>query len=160
MATSSGSNNTSNSDKQDELDADEQKLLRHMGWKALFGFTTQKHLPALALAVFSATIAALTLPALAILYGLMFREYGAIAKGDKSSADFLKQISTYCLYVTALGGLSWLGNSLYYAAFMTFGEMQARSARGRIFAALLKKDMAWYDTRDTGVSAFLPAMQT
>ena len=160
MATSTGSNSTGGQEKQDELDTQEQELLQDVGWKALFGFTTRKHLPVLAMAVISATIAALTLPALAVLYGLMFREFGDVAQGEKSPSEFLKQISTYCLYVTALGGLSWMGNSIYFAAFMTFGEMQARSARGRIFGALLKKDMAWYDTRDTGVAAFLPAMQT
>lgn len=160
MATSAASNSTHDAEKHDELDKEEQKLLQNMGWKALFSFTTRKHLPVLAFAVAAATVAALTLPALAVLYGLTFREFGAISKGEKSDSEFLKQLSTYCLYIVALGGFSWVGNSLYYTAFMTFGEMQARSARGRIFGTLLRKNMAWYDTRDTGMEAFLPAMQT
>ncbi|KAF1967003.1 ABC a-pheromone efflux pump AtrD [Bimuria novae-zelandiae CBS 107.79] len=148
MATSSASNSTEESDQQDEVDT-EERLLQNMGWKALFSFTTRRHIPILVLGVVAAAITALTLPALAIMYGLMFREFGVIAKGNKSGTEFLKEISTYCLYITALGGISWAGNSLYYAAFITFG-----------FGALLRKDMAWYDTRDTGVAALLPAMQT
>lgn len=160
MATTPTSNNADESNEQDVLDAEEQKFLEEMGWKALFSFTTRKHLPVLAFAVLASTLAALTLPALAVVYGLLFREFGSVAKGDKSDSLFLKQISTYCIYVTAIGGVSWLGNSLHFATFMTFGELQARGARGRIFDTLLKKDIAWYDTRDTGVAAFLPAMQT
>jgi ATP-binding cassette subfamily B (MDR/TAP) protein 1 len=160
MATSAPLHSAIGPDKQDVLDAEEQTLADNMGWKALFSFTTRKHLPILAFAVFASTLAALTLPALAVLYGLLFREFGAVATDDKSNAQFLKQVSTYCIYLTAIGGISWLGNSLHFAAFVTFGEMQARSARGRIFGALLKKDMTWYDTRDTGMAAFLPVMQT
>ncbi|KAL5418582.1 hypothetical protein PMIN04_007283 [Paraphaeosphaeria minitans] len=160
MATPAASNRVNEPDKQDVLDAEEQQFVANMGWKALFSFTTRKHLPVLAFAVLASSLAALTLPALAVLYGLLFREFGSVAKGDKSDSQFLKQVSTYCIYVTAIGGVSWLGNSLHFAAFMTFGEMQARSARGRLFGALLNKDMAWYDTRDTGMAAFLPAMQT
>ncbi|KAJ4358602.1 ATP-dependent permease [Didymosphaeria variabile] len=160
MTTSATSNSTNEADKQDGLHTEEQQFVQHMGWKALFSFTTRKHVPVLAFALSASTLAALTLPALAVLYGLLFREFGAVAKGDKSDSQFLKQVSTYCIYVTAIGGVSWLGNSLHFAAFMTFGELQARSARGRIFGALLKKDMAWYDTQDAGVAAFLPAMQT
>ncbi|KAL1613134.1 ATP-dependent permease [Paraconiothyrium brasiliense] len=160
MATSATLNSTNEADKQDELYTEEQQIVQHMNWKALFSFTTRKHAPVLAFAVSASTIAALTLPALAVLYGLLFREFGAVAKGDKSDSQFLKQVSTYCIYVTAIGGVSWLGNSLHFAAFMTFGELQARSARGRLFGVLLKKDMAWYDTQETGVAAFLPAMQT
>ncbi|KAJ4286276.1 ATP-dependent permease [Kalmusia sp. IMI 367209] len=160
MATFPASNSTDEPDKQDEQDAEEQKYIHDMGWKALFSFTTRKHLPVLALAVASATLAALTLPALAVMYGLIFREFANFGAGSISSSKFLREISKYCIYVTAFGGLSWLGNSLYFVAFLTFGELQARSARGKIFGALLKKDMAWYDTRDTGMSAFLPAMQT
>lgn len=160
MATTAASNCGDNPNKQDILDAEEQQFADNMGWKALFSFTTRKHMPVLAFAMFASTLAALTLPALAVLYGLLFREFGSVAQGDKSDSQFLKQVSMYCIYVTAIGGVSWLGNSLHFAAFMTFGEMQARSARGRIFGALLKKDMVWFDTRSTGVAAFLPAVQT
>lgn len=160
MAVTATSTRADEPDKQDVLGTEEQRLVQNMGWKALFSFTTRKHLPVLACAVLASTLAALTFPALAVLYGLLFREFGTVAKGDQSDSQFLEQVSTYCIYVTLVGGISWLGNSLYFAAFVTFGEMQARSARERIFGALLNKDMAWYDTQDTGVAAFLPAMQT
>lgn len=160
MAASATSNSTNDANKQDGLDIHEQQFVQDLGWRALFGFTTRKHLSVLLFAICASTLAALTLPALAVLYGLLFREFGAVANNGKSDSQFLKQVSTYCIYVTAIGGVSWLGNSLHFAAFMTFGEMQARSARGRIFGALLRKDMAWYDVQDAGMAAFLPAMQT
>ena len=54
---------------------------------------------------------------------------------------------------------SWLASSTFYALFLVFGELQARSARERMFEALLQKDIAWYDTRKGGVAALLPTIQ-
>jgi ATP-binding cassette subfamily B (MDR/TAP) protein 1 len=48
---------------------------------------------------------------------------------------------------------------LYFFFFLTFGELQARSARTRVFETLIKKDIGWFDTRETGVAAFLPRIQ-
>jgi ATP-binding cassette subfamily B (MDR/TAP) protein 1 len=53
----------------------------------------------------------------------------------------------------------WFANSVYFTLFLTFGELQARSAREKIFNTLLKKDLEWYDTRENGIAAFLPSLQ-
>jgi ATP-binding cassette subfamily B (MDR/TAP) protein 1 len=65
----------------------------------------------------------------------------------------------YCLILTRIIALNWMANSFYFFFFLTFGELRARGARNRIFDALIKKDMAWFDTRETGIAAFLPAIQ-
>lgn len=159
MSISPASRNIDESEKRDGQD-EEQRHLQNAGWKALFGFTTRPHLPVLALGVVTTTIAALTLPALAFMYGFIFRKYADYGAGNISASSFLQEITKYCIYIAAIGGFSWLGNSMYFISFLTFGELQARSARGRLFGALLKKDMAWYDRQDIGMAAFLPAMQT
>ena len=136
-----------------------QDFIRDVGWNALFSFTTKRHLPVLCSACLGAAVAALTMPALAILYGFIFREYADFGAGRTSGTTFLRNTSRYCTYLAAVGGLNWLANSIYFMSFLTFGELQARSARDRIFDALLRKNIAWYETRETGAAAFLPAVQ-
>ncbi|ORY19823.1 P-loop containing nucleoside triphosphate hydrolase protein [Clohesyomyces aquaticus] len=140
-------------------DEEEQESIHRGGWKALFGFTTKKHLPVLCVGVLCATIAALVLPAMSILFGLIFRQFTDFASGNTAGKIMLENISRYCLYLTALGAVNWLANSIYFPSILIFGDLQAKSARNRIFNALLRKDMDWYDTRDNGIAAFLPGVQ-
>lgn len=159
MAASSASNRTEEPEKTLAQDQEEQEHVRRVGWKALFIFTTRKHIPVLVTAIIGAAIGALTISASAILFGLIFGQFSAFGAGATSPAVFLRNVSRLCIYLTGLGGLNWLGNSIYFMTFLSFGELQARSARRRIFNALLQKNMAWYDTRGTGTAAFLSAMQ-
>ncbi|KAF2691916.1 hypothetical protein K458DRAFT_438228 [Lentithecium fluviatile CBS 122367] len=140
MATSLTSNRTDEPEKIFTAE-EEQEIIRKMGWKALFSFTTRKHIPGLFTACAAGAIAALTLPAMAIVFGVIFRQFADFGAGKLSAADFLSKISKYCTYLTAMAGLSW-----------------ARSARDRIFNALLTKNMAWYDTRQTGIATILPGI--
>jgi len=160
MAAFATTKSTDELDDQNPQDTETQLRTQHISWKALFSFTTRKHLPTLVIALVSAAIAALTLPAIAVLYGLIFREFAKVGADTISGSTFLHNVSKYCIYLAAFGGLNWLTNSIFFMAFITFGELQARSARDRIFSALLRKDMAWYDTRSPGVAALLTNMQT
>ena len=146
-------------EKDSGRDEEEDEFIRQAGWKDLFGFTTRTHLPVLGATIFTATVAALTMPVQTIVYGLIFRQFANFASGSLSSLGLTRKVSEYCLYMTALAAVNWLSNSLYYMLAVTFGELQARSARDRIFEALLKKDLEWYDTRETGIAAILPTIQ-
>ncbi|KAF1841884.1 P-loop containing nucleoside triphosphate hydrolase protein [Cucurbitaria berberidis CBS 394.84] len=159
MATTLASNDTDSHEKMVREASEEQDYVLQVGWKALFGFTTRKHLPVLSGALLSAVIAAATLPVFAIIYGLIFREYTDYGAGKIDSSTLLSSVTRYCIILTGIASLNWIANSFYFFFFLTFGELQARSARNRIFDVLIKRDMAWYDTRDTGIAAFLPAVQ-
>lgn len=137
----------------------EQQYLRKVGWRALFGFSTRKHLPILSLGLFAATLAAVSIPAFAVIYGRIFREYTNYGTGKIESDAFLRSVTTYCLVLIGAASLSWIANSFYFFFFLTFGELQARSARNKIFDTLIRKDMTWFDTRETGIAAFLPGIQ-
>jgi ATP-binding cassette subfamily B (MDR/TAP) protein 1 len=144
-----------------EKEADEElKYLLQVGWKGLFGFTTRKHLPILSGALLSAIIAAASLPVFAIMYGLIFGLYTDYGAGKIDSSTFRDGVTRHCLILTGIASLNWLANSFYFFFFLTFGELQARSARYKIFNTLIHKDMSWYDTRTTGITAFLPTVQT
>jgi ATP-binding cassette subfamily B (MDR/TAP) protein 1 len=159
MAPAAASNTTIDQDKPRIETNEEQRRTLQVDWKALFWFTTKKHLPLLSGAIVSASIAAATLPVLAIIYGLIFRDYTDYGTGKIESNELRSGVTRYCLILTGLVSLSWMSNSLYFFFFLTFGEFQARTARNRIFDALMKKDMAWYDTREMGIAAFLPTLQ-
>ncbi|KAH7402489.1 multidrug resistance protein-like protein 2 [Pyrenochaeta sp. MPI-SDFR-AT-0127] len=146
-------------EKKAVSDDEEQNQVLQEGWKALFGFTTKKHLYVLSGALLGAFVAATTLPVFAIVYGLIFREYTDYGAGKIDSSKLLSGVAKYCVILAGIASLNWIANSFFFFFFLFFGELQARSARNRIFDALIQKDMAWYDTRGTGIAAFLPAIQ-
>ncbi|KAF2201090.1 P-loop containing nucleoside triphosphate hydrolase protein [Delitschia confertaspora ATCC 74209] len=142
--------------EQDEV---QQEAVRRAGWKALFTFTTKKHLLFLTGALISGTIAAISLPAQAIMYGLVFNQFANFGSGQITGPELLSNVSKYCVYMAAIAAIAWFFDSLFLMLWLTFGELQARSARDRVFNCLLMKDMAWYDTRRCGIGAFLPTLQ-
>ncbi|KAF2476461.1 P-loop containing nucleoside triphosphate hydrolase protein [Lindgomyces ingoldianus] len=153
------SDHTFEQEKVNIQDEEEQEFMRRVGWKALFGFMMQKHLPVLCIAAFCAAIAALILPAMSVIHGLLFRQFASFASGNTTGTVMLQNVSRYCVYLTTLATLNWLANSIYFTTILTFGELQARSARIRIFNNLLGKDMEWYDNRESGVAALVPGVQ-
>ncbi|KAH4274315.1 hypothetical protein HBI04_004950 [Parastagonospora nodorum] len=159
MARPTASDTSDEPEQKSQQAVEEHEYMVKVGWKALFGFTTKKHLPILSGALFSAFIAAATLPVFAIIYGLIFRDYTDYGAGKLDSSGLRRSVTNYCLILTGIASLNWMANSFYFFFFLTFGELQARSARNKIFNALIQKDMAWYDTRETGIAAFLPAIQ-
>jgi ATP-binding cassette subfamily B (MDR/TAP) protein 1 len=159
MAPPTASNGSSEKENVSPQAKEEHQYLAHAGWRALFGFTTRRHLPVLSCGLLSAIIAAASIPVFAIIYGLIFRDYTSYGAGNIDSSALRSKVARYCLILTGVASLNWMANSFYFFFFLTFGELQARSARNKIFDALLRKDMAWYDTRETGIAAFLPGIQ-
>ena len=157
MATTPASNST---EEKTATQADEeQEYILQVGWKALFGFTTKQHLPVILGGIVGAVVAALAMPVFAILYGLIFREYTNYGAGKTDSNGLIDNMTRICIILTGVATLTWITQSVYFFFFLTFGELQARSARNRIFDALMKKDMTWYDMRESGIAAFLPTIQ-
>jgi ATP-binding cassette subfamily B (MDR/TAP) protein 1 len=159
MASAPISNCAAENDGMATQDSEEQEYILKAGWKTLFGFTTKQHLPVLCGALLGAFFAALTMPILAIIYGLIFQEYTNYGLGTADSSTLMSNVTKYCVILTGVATLNWIANSLYFFFFLTFGELQARSARTRVFETLIKKDIGWFDTRETGVAAFLPRIQ-
>jgi ATP-binding cassette subfamily B (MDR/TAP) protein 1 len=159
MAPALALDRINDSDTAEKEADEEQKYMSHVGWKGLFSFMTRNHLPILSGALLSAVIAAASLPIFAIMYGLIFRLYTDYGAGKIDSNALRDRVTTHCLILTGIASLNWLANSFCFFFFLTFGELQARSARYQIFNTLIHKDMVWYDTRTTGIAAFLPTVQ-
>ena len=142
-----------------KLGQDECNYIRQARWKALFGFTSKKHLGVLSGAICFAVIASLIIPGQSLLFGMVFNQFANYGSGRISGPALLANVSKYCVYMTALAAGSWFSNALYFMFWLVFGELQARSARDKIFNNLLSKDIIWYDMRRNGVGGFLPRIQ-
>ena len=122
-------------------------------WKSLFYFTTRRHLLFIIPAVLFATGSGLTVPANAYALGKVFSSFTKFGTGAANTDEFKHDVTKYNKWIVVIGSGSWLFNSVAFFLWHTFGELQAQSARERLFNALLKHDIAWYDTRKDGVGA-------
>ncbi|KAK4508740.1 hypothetical protein PRZ48_002479 [Zasmidium cellare] len=128
-------------------------------WRALFAFTTRSNLPLLTAALFCSIVAGAAQPAQSLLVGLFFQGFTDYATGKLNNDDFMKQQTKYVIYLTGLAAASWLFHSLDFMFWLAFGELQAKSARDRLFHGLLGKEVEWYDRRKNGIGALLPRLQ-
>lgn len=159
MATTAPSDHSEKDQKITTQADDEQEYASQVGWKALFGFTTTSHMVVLIGALASAAAAAATLPIFSVMYGRIFGAYSDYGAGRSDGDELLGEITRLCVIMTGVAAASWALNSIFFFFFLLFGELQAKSARTRIFNVLIRKDMAWYDLRENGIAAFLPAIQ-
>ena len=128
-------------------------------WRSLLEFTRRKHWLPLICAIIATTLAGLIKPALSILYGKTFATLTQFGGGNLSEEETLREISTWCLAVTALGIGAWVAECGLMTMWIVFGELQAKSVRQEMFASMLDKDMEWYDGLEDGIGAFLIRIQ-
>lgn len=159
MATPAPSDHSGKDEKVTTQADDEQQYAAQVGWKALFGFTTTSHIAVLISALASAAAAAATLPIFSIMYGRIFGAYSDYGAGKTNGDELLSEITRLCVIMTGIAAASWVLNSVFFFLFLLFGELQAKSARTRIFDVLIRKDITWYDMREGGIAAFLPTIQ-
>lgn len=124
-------------------------------WKALFFFTTKSHLTCLFVGLAAALTAGGITPAQSYLLG---KAFNAFTNSDSPSA-VLTSVTKYAIYLLALGVGSWIVHFVFFSAWLAFGELQANSARERLFLGMLDKEIEWYDMRKNGIGALIPRLQ-
>ena len=130
------------------------------GWKTLFTFTTRRHSFPLACAIFVSIAAGAAGPALSIFVGKIFNSFADFAGGKITEQEFENQLVKDSLYLAALGLVSFLSSAGSFAAWVIFGEMQARSCRAILFDGLMERPISWYDTRKSGAKALVARVNT
>jgi len=128
-------------------------------WRALFFFTTRANLPILILGIFSSLCAGAVLAINAFIQGKAFEGFINLGGGLITGQQLYDDDKKYVLYFVALAGGSWVLHGVEFFLWLSFGELQAKSARDRLFHSLLEKDIEWYDMRRNGIGALLPRLQ-
>ena len=129
-------------------------------WRDLFAFTRRQHSLALGLALAVSLAAGVVGPALSIFLGKLFNTFAEFASGKIDNAHFRAELSKDSLYLALIGLLSFTFGFGSFSAWMTFGELQARTCREEVFDGLLGKSIKWYDTRRSGVKALVARLNT
>jgi ATP-binding cassette subfamily B (MDR/TAP) protein 1 len=128
-------------------------------WRGLFHFTTQKHLPVLIVALICAICTGAITPVQSWLMGKLFTSFANFGSGQIDGPKFKHDLARYNTYFIILGAGQWFFSASMYANWMMFGDLQARSARDRIYNALVDRDIEWFDRRKDGVSALTTRLQ-
>lgn len=138
----------------------EEEQGQQAGWKALFNFTTRAHYFPLVIGLLLSVASGVVIPALAYFLGKIFDIFSSYAKGSIDGSDLTSRVSTSAIDLVALGSVSWLLNGGFFMFWLSFGELQAKEVRNKLFDGMLKKDMEWYDMRKAGINAMIPRLQT
>lgn len=141
-------------------DNDSNDQESHASWRSLNNFTDKAHIIPLILALILSVASGVVVPALAIFLGKIFDVFTSFGAGEISGPDLVKKVSTYGIALAGLGSASGLLHAGYFMLWLVFGELQAKSAREKLFDAMLEKDMAWYDMRKAGIDTLISRMQT
>lgn len=154
---------TTNQNKQNEnpVIATEDELVRQQtSWLSIFSFTTREHAPTLIFSLILAGIVGIIKPAIAIFIGKLFNDLTNFGAGNTSASDVISNVSKWCLVITGFGGITWILNGSFFSMWLGFGELQAKSARTKLFDGMLKREMSWYDLQDEGIGALLSRIAT
>ena len=128
-------------------------------WRALFFFTTKANIPLLVFAIAISIISGALDPAKSYLMGKAFGGFTSYASGTLHADEFIHLEKKYVYYLLIVSGGAWIATFLELTCWLAFGELQAKSARDRLFHGLLRKEIEWYDLRKNGIGALLPRIQ-
>ena len=119
-------------------------------WFSLLSFTTRYHLGVFSAAICLSIAAGVIEPVFAILLGDIFDQFTSYGSSSIQQDTFQAKIRVYCLYAMFIGLASWLLNACFFCTWLTFGELQARCCRVKLFEALLCNSITWYDLLEAG----------
>ena len=129
-------------------------------WKQLFAFTKRSHTGALIAALIAAAFSAGFKTVLAVILGKIFDIIAGLGNRTFTGDEALSRVSDWALVLLGMGIGNWIASTAFLALWVIFGELQACSVRENIFASLLSKDMAWFDSQPEGISSLLIRIQT
>ncbi|KAH6691017.1 multidrug resistance protein [Verticillium dahliae] len=131
-----------------------------VSWRDLFAFTRWTHCVALVPAVVASCAVGAFKTSLAVTLGLFFQYTVDVADGSVGGPETIKRTAALSVILCGLGAGHWAANTVFFASWVLFGELQAKSIRERMFKSLLKKEMSWYDSQSEGVSSLLVRIES
>lgn len=129
-------------------------------WRSILHFTLRIHLFPLAVALILTALSGVIIPAVAIILGKAFDAFAQYGSNKITGPDLVEQISWYAVALTVLGCASGILNGGFFTIWISFGELQAKSAREQLFNEMLEKEIEWYDLRSAGINTLISRLQT
>ena len=97
---------------------------------------------------------------MAIFLGKFFDAFADFGAGKISSEKLMDRTLTSVYALLGVGAGTVFLKTGMFAAWLSFGEMQAKSVRDELFQSLLRKDLEWFEMRESGVGTLLARLQT
>lgn len=129
-------------------------------WRSMLHFTLRIHFIPLVVALILTALSGVIIPAVAIILGKAFDAFAQYGSNKITGPDLVEQISWYAVALTVLGGASGILNGGFFTVWISFGELQAKSAREQLFNEMLEKEIEWYDLRRAGINTLISRLQT
>lgn len=145
------------------MDNDEgrqNERLKKPSWRTILHFTLRSHLIALAVALILTALSGVIIPAVAVILGKAFDAFAQYGSNKITGPDLVGQISWYAVALTVLGCASGILNGGFFTFWISFGELQAKSAREQLFNEMLDKEIEWYDLHRAGIITLISRLQT
>lgn len=138
----------------------ENEQSKNPSWRSIFHFTSRIHFIPLAVAVIMAALSGVIIPAVAVILGKIFNIFAQYGSNAITGPGLVEQISWYAVALTVVGVASGILNGGFFAFWISFGELQAKSAREKLFNEMLEREMEWYDLRRAGINTLISRVQT
>lgn len=129
-------------------------------FKALFNFTTKHDNKILIPGLVLSLAAGVLKPMMSVFLGLIFDIIASYMSGEIDGPRLIRDVSRWCAILTGIGCANWFVNGFMFVFWVSFGEAQARSVRGRMFKGLLRREMEWFDGVRDGIGSLLVRVQT
>lgn len=129
-------------------------------WRSMLHFTLRIHLIPLAVALILTALSGVIVPAVAIVLGKTFDTFARYGSNKITGPDLVEQVSWYAVALTVLGCAGGILNGGFFTFWVSFGELQAKSAREQLFNEMLENEIEWYDLRKAGVDTLISRLQT
>lgn len=127
---------------------------------SIFLFAAKSDLPFYIAGTIFTIVAATGSPIQTYLYGKVFGELTRYSAGTVTGKEFLATARVLCGAVIAVGGARMVLTWASVGAWLAAGERQQLRARRAIFARLLRRQVAWFDTRDNLVGSMTQACRS
>jgi ATP-binding cassette subfamily B (MDR/TAP) protein 1 len=129
-------------------------------WRALLFFTNWNHIGFLSLGLLSSVATGAVIPIQAYIVGQLSQQLVNYGTGSETGIGFKSESKRYVIWLVLLGSASWLVNSGFFISWVIFGELQARSARQKLFSSLIEREFEWFDKRKDGVGSLATCIQS
>lgn len=139
---------------------EESDRLRNPSWQSLFYFTSRVTIFPLSLSLILSVASGVIIPAIAIILGKIFDVFTIYGSKTISGSELVHQVTTFGVALAVLGCVSGILNAGFFMSWVVSGELQAKSAKEKLFEDMLEKEIEWYDLRKAGINTFISRLQT